>query len=118
MKYDRTEIAPSGKARLCIYLSEDDADILDGLAKNALQHMPITIQTAKTTQRLRSMVRCFREIRRSNHRMVSDEDCTHPDGTCMFCGKNPCRGENGPEFCPESPEEKLLRRIFGKQDQE
>lgn len=63
MKYDRTETAPSGKRRLCIYLSEDDAEILDGLAKTALEHMPQTEKTAKTYERLRSMRRCFREIR-------------------------------------------------------
>lgn len=114
MKFDRSETAPSGKQRLCICLSEDDAEILDGLAKSALQYMPETIQTGKTVQRLRSMVRCFREIKRSRRDWLDESECTHPDGTCMFCGKNPCRGEHGPEFCPESPEEKLLDRVFGK----
>lgn len=57
MKIEKKEIAPSGNPRLACYLSEQDLDILLGLLKLNLPHLPITPETRKTYERMKAMRR-------------------------------------------------------------
>lgn len=59
MKIDGSEIAPSGKRRLKIYLGELELEVMRGLVQQALKYTPSTDDTRNVLNALRAMNRDF-----------------------------------------------------------
>lgn len=97
MKIEGTEIAPSGKRRLKIYLGDEELEIIGGLVKQALKHTPSVKDTERTLNFLRAMNRTFDEFCRE----VASENAISPEASetaqipyectiVRFDGGSPC----------------------------
>lgn len=93
MKIDRTEIAPSGKPRLKIYLGEKEAEIMHGLIKGAFRHTPVMPETDGLYGYLRGMNQAFDQFYQSQKNEITTGEAKPANLTCpviWFDGGTPC----------------------------
>jgi hypothetical protein len=57
MKYIREEISGKGNMRTLFALGKEEMKILDGLLKNALLHIPLTLENQPQNSRMQNMKR-------------------------------------------------------------
>lgn len=66
MKIDRSEIAPSGKRRLAIYVGDDELDLIHGMVKKTMDNMPVCFSTEVPRKRLGAMSSAIAKFRRED----------------------------------------------------